>query len=75
MFGLAQLGVIEATTADKVKALTAALEDGVQAIQVIAALKWYREDASLALPQLKKLKLSPDDDIRKAATEAIKVIE
>jgi hypothetical protein len=75
LFGLAQLDVIDAETVDKVKAVVAALGDGQYTIEVITALQTYGKDAASALPQLKKLKLSADDDIRKVATDTIKKIE
>ena len=69
------LSVIETTPEEKVKAALAALEDGHGARQVIAALENMGKDAASALPALKKLKLSPDDAIRKAVTKAIEKIE
>ena len=42
---------------------------------MIVALGSYGKDAAPALPLLKKLKLSPDDTIRKAALAAIAQIE
>jgi serine/threonine protein kinase/HEAT repeat protein len=73
--GLAQLDVIDATSADKLKALLTALGDGQLAAEVITSIGNLRRDAEPALPVLKQLKLSPDDAIRKAATEAVKKIE
>ena len=72
---IAQLKVIDAEPAEKVKALVTALGDGHDAGTVINALQEFGKDAEPALPLLKKLKLSPDDYLRKAATEAIKKIE
>jgi len=75
--GLGQLKVIDADTADKVKALTAALGDGdgKLAPQVIAALEDFGKDAAPAMTLLKQLKLSPDDATRNAAIKAMKAIE
>lgn len=73
--GLKLLNVIDAEPIDKVKALVAALGDGCEAVKVITALGQLGRDAEPALSKLNKLKLSPNDDIRKAATEAIKKIE
>ena len=73
--GLTYLKVIDADAAEKVKVLVAALGDGNAAIPVIQVLQEFGKDAEPALPLLKKLKLSPDDALRKAATEAIKKIE
>jgi HEAT repeat protein len=75
MAGIAQLKIIDAKAADKVKALITAIGDGRLSLEVIAALRELGKDAEPALPSLKKLKLSPDDEIRKAASEAINKIE
>ena len=74
-WALEHLSRVSATKADKVKALVAALDDGVLILAVIEALGRYGRDAAPALPALKKLKLSADDFIRMAAIEAIKRIE
>lgn len=79
-FGLKQMNVIDATTAEKVKALTAALNDEKlpndidMTIQVIAMTQAFGSDAIPALPALKRLKLSPIESIRRAATLAIETI-
>jgi hypothetical protein len=70
-----QLSAIDADTADKVKAPVAAMGDGVLILDVVKALEGYGRDAAPALPLLRKLRLSPDDAIRNAATDAIKKIE
>ena len=66
---------IDATTADKVGALVAALGDEEAIIEVIGALEQIGEDAKVALPALKKLKMSKIDTIRNAAITAIAKIE
>lgn len=72
---ISQLKVIEADTADKVKALISALGDGVRAVHVIGALGEIGKDAETALPLLQKLKNSPKDAVRNAAVKAIAKIE
>lgn len=72
---IAQLAVIDASTADKVAALVAALEDGEGAIQAITALEEYGADAKPAIPALKKLKTAPNPATRDAAITAIAKIE
>ncbi len=71
--GLQLLDQIEASTAEKVNALLPGLAEGD--ISVIRTIGKYGADAKPALPLLKKLKFSPNDGIRDAATEAIKRIE
>lgn len=83
--GLQHLAKIESTADEKVKALTAALEDelasgnkggiGLRTLQIIKALADFGKDAAPVLPLLQKLKLSPNDALRKAVTEAVKKIE
>lgn len=75
LFGLAQLNIIKATDEEKVKALVEALRDGQHVIEVVKALTSFGRDAAPALPALKKLKLSDKDEIREAATAAVKAIE
>jgi HEAT repeat protein len=72
---LAQLPVINATAAEKVAALTAALEDGELALDVIKTLETFGADAKPALPALKNLKSSLKKEIRNAAIAAIATIE
>lgn len=73
--GLAQLGVIDATPAEKTTALVPALRDGKRADEVIRALGQLGRGAEAALPVLRQLRLSPDDIVRRAATEAVALIE
>ncbi|HEY1191502.1 MAG TPA: hypothetical protein VGE74_27960 [Gemmata sp.] len=84
--GLIQLEVIEATPAEKVESLVKSLQKAVDRVdegywveddihQLIIHLQKYRADAKTALPILKKLKLSPRDPLRNAATKAIREIE
>ncbi len=73
--GIAQLPVIEAENAEKVKALVAAMDDGFQLLHVVETLEGYGKDAAPALPLLKKLKVSPNDTLRNAAFRAIAKIE
>jgi HEAT repeat protein len=73
--GIAQLKVIEATTADKVWALVDAMDDGIGLLDVIKTLEGFGADAKSALPALKKLKTSPDAEIRNTAITAIARIE
>lgn len=73
--GIAQLRVIDAEAADKVKALVTAMGDGQQLIYVIETLEGFGKDAAPALPLLKKLKQSPNDVLRNAAIKAISKIE
>ena len=53
--GIAQLNVIDAETSEKVKVLTAALDDNQATLAVIKALQGYGKDAAPALLALKKL--------------------
>ncbi|MDY3557604.1 hypothetical protein R5W23_000131 [Gemmata sp. JC673] len=84
--GLEHLSVIEASTSDKVSALVKGLQktegrtDEIYRTTsdthlLIAQLQKYKGDAKQALPLLKKLKLSRNDQVRQAATKAIKEIE
>ena len=54
---------------------TTALGDGQTTLAVITALEGYGKDAAPALPLLNRLKVSPDDAIRKAAISAVEKIE
>ena len=73
--GIAQLDTIEATTAEKVKALVAALGDGELAVEGIQKLEGYGKESTDVSPALKKLKTSSNDTIRNAAIKAIARIE
>jgi hypothetical protein len=76
--GMRYLGLVDAGTADKVNVLVSALEDeadGGNVYPVITAIEGYGKDAAPALPLLKKMKLSSDDRLRRAATEAVKKVE
>jgi hypothetical protein len=80
MWALEQLKIIDVEPAEKVKALILVLDDDKDAtasetVPLITALQVFGKDAKPALPLLKKLKLSSDDAIRRAATEAVKKIE
>jgi hypothetical protein len=72
---LRQVGRIEATADEKVKAVVAALGDGWGQVELIQALEAMGKDAAAALPVLKQLKLSSDDAVRKAAARAVEKIE
>jgi HEAT repeat protein len=73
--GIAQLGVIEATTEAKVSALIAALNDEEVVFQAIKTLETYGKDAKEAIPALKKLKTSMKEAVKNAAITALAKIE
>lgn len=73
--GIGQLKVIDATAAEKVGALAAALDDRVALPSVVEALEDLGVEAKPALPVLKKLKSSTAADYRNAAIRAIARIE
>ncbi|MBA4191250.1 MAG: hypothetical protein C0467_24985 [Planctomycetaceae bacterium] len=73
--GIAQLGVITATTKQKVDALEAALKDKGTIAVVIKAIEDLGADAKPALPALKELKTSTNATVRNAAITAIAKIE
>lgn len=75
IWALQRLHKIGAPATDKIKALVTALDDGVGSPLVIDALAGFGREAAPALPMLKKLKLSPDDNVRAKAAAAIARIE
>lgn len=74
-YALNVLDRIDAKKKDKLKALTMALNDGVDAIRVIEAIAAMGSDAADAVPILTRLKLSTDDQMRDAATKALAKIQ
>lgn len=71
------LDVVKADKSAKVKALVTVLDAHPQLVvtAIIAIERIGLPEAAEAIPALKKLKLSPDDDVRKAATKALTTLE
>jgi HEAT repeat protein len=73
---IALLDVVQADKSAKIKALVTAVDDSELAVQAIIAIERIgAPEAAEALPALKKLKLSPNDAVRQAATSAVTKIE
>ncbi len=60
---------------EKTTALLVAVEDLRATMPALQALSEIGPDAAAAIPLLKKLKLSPDDSLRAAATDALSKID
>ncbi len=72
---ISHLHAIEAKPVDKVDALLDGLTETQTLLPVIKAIEGFGIDAKFALPELKKLKTSPDEKVRTAAITAIAKIE